>query len=58
MNTQLITIAEAAKKLSVSMDTLRDWDTKGILKSFRPTPTGKRLYRTEDIENFINAGQK
>lgn len=40
------------------MDTLRDWDAKGILKSFRPTPTSKRLYRVEEIENFINKSQK
>lgn len=58
MNTQLITIGEAAKKLAVSIDTLRNWDAKGILKSFRPTPTSKRLYRVEDIENFINNSQK
>lgn len=53
MNKRLISIGETAKILSVSLDTLRLWEKKGILLSFRPTPTSKRYYRTEDIDNFL-----
>lgn len=56
MNIQLVTIKEASEMLAVSTDTLRNWDEKGILKSFRATPTSKRLYRIEDLQNFIKQG--
>ncbi len=43
--------------LAVSIDTLRNWDQQGILKSFRPTKTSKRLYKIEDIQKFLNKSQ-
>lgn len=54
MISRLIPIGEAAKFLGVSIDTLRNWDKKDILASFRPELKGKRYYRQEDIENFIS----
>ncbi|HAT74255.1 MAG: hypothetical protein US30_C0012G0052 [Candidatus Moranbacteria bacterium GW2011_GWF2_36_839] len=52
MNKQLITIQEVAKKLGVSLDTLRRWDKNGKLKSIRLTPTGHRQYNLDDIESL------
>ena len=46
---ELVSIKEAAKILNVSTITLRRWDARGILKSFRPTPKSKRRYKKEDI---------
>lgn len=54
MNKALLSIGEAAELLGVSIDTLRQWDKKDILQSFRPSAASKRYYRREDIDNFLN----
>lgn len=54
----LLSIGETAKLLGVSIDTLRIWDSKGILNSFRPTPTSNRYYLQEEIDRFLNAGRR
>ena len=53
MKEKLYSIGETAKIIGVSIDTLRKWDKKGILPSFRPLPTSKRYYRQEDIDAFL-----
>ena len=53
MGPKLLSIGETAKFLGISIDTLREWDKKDILKSFRPSPSSKRYYRREDVENFL-----
>lgn len=53
MDQKLLSIGEASTLLGVSVDTLREWDRKGVLPSFRPLPTSKRYYRKEDIDNFL-----
>jgi len=55
---ELVSIKEAAKILNVSTITLRRWDARGILKSFRPTPKSKRRYKKEDIFGFLNIKTK
>lgn len=50
---ELLSITEVARLLGVSTMTLRRWDTNGILKSFRPTPSSQRRYRRVDIEKFL-----
>ncbi|MFA4891715.1 MAG: helix-turn-helix domain-containing protein [Candidatus Gracilibacteria bacterium] len=52
-NQNFLTIREAAKTLGVSIDTLRRWDKKGILRSIRPTPTSHRYYQKEEINNLL-----
>jgi len=42
---------DVAKKLNVTVRTLQRWDRDGILKAYR-TPTGRRYYTEEDIDNF------
>lgn len=58
MAKKLILISEAANFLGVSIDTLREWDKKAILPSFRPEPSSKRYYRLEDLENFLKKDHK
>jgi len=52
---ELLSITEVARLLGVSMMTLRRWDTKGILRSFRPTPSSQRRYRRVDVERFLES---
>ena len=52
----LLTLEEAAKKLKVSMGTLRRWDNEGELKAVRVGTRrniGDRRYRKKDIENYL-----
>ncbi len=53
-NDKLLAIGETAKLLGVSVQTLRRWDDKGILKSFRATIGGNRFYKERDISIFSN----
>ena len=53
-NDKLLSIGETAKLLGVSIQTLRRWDNKGILKSFRASPGGNRFYKGEDVNLFMN----
>ncbi len=53
MNTDLISIGEAAKKLGVSIDTLRRWDKKGLLRSFRISEKGHRYYQKDVLSFFL-----
>jgi len=52
---ELLSITEIARMLGVSTMTLRRWDTKGILKSFRPTPSSQRRYRRSDVTKFLES---
>lgn len=51
---KLLSIGETSKLLGVSIQTLRRWDNKGILKSFRAAPNGNRFYKKDDINLFTN----
>lgn len=44
-----LTIGQAAKYLGVSKDTLRRWEKRGKMKSYR-TPGGRRRYTMYDLE--------
>ena len=46
---ELLTIAEAAKLLEVSVSTLRNWDKTGKLKPTRHPINGYRLYKYIDL---------
>ena len=56
--THLVTLTEACRILKVHPNTLRIWDKKGILKSIRFGARGDRNYKLDDIEGFIQRGQK
>lgn len=54
MNERLLSIAEAASAIGVSIKTLRRWDAIGKLKAVRHAPTGHRYYRKIDVDLFLN----
>ncbi len=58
MEKKILSIGETAKFIGVSISNLRNWDKNGVLPSFRPSPTSKRYYRCEDIENFLKKPKK
>ena len=45
----MITIAEAAKLLAVSLPTLRRWDESGKFRARRHPMNGYRMYLREDV---------
>ena len=49
---ELLNIAQAAKYLNVSIDTLRLWDKSGTLKPLK-TPGGHRRYDKSTLNDFI-----
>lgn len=49
----LLTIDQAARRLNVSKQTLRQWDKKGILKAVRFGIRGDRRYKEQDLLDFM-----
>ena len=47
-----ITIKAAAEILAVSIATLRNWDTRGILKARRDKENKYRVYDIGELEKF------
>lgn len=52
---KLISIKKAADILGVTPLTLRNWDRDGKLKAMRHPLNNYRVYKRQDIENFINS---
>ena len=48
-----LTIKQASKLLHVTPLTLRNWDKKGILRPYRNPANNYRVYRLDQIENFL-----
>jgi len=53
----LLTISEVSERLGITIDSLRKWERKGILKPIR-TPGGHRRYSEEDIVNITGKKEK
>lgn len=53
MEKGLITIKLAAEIAGVSIETLRNWDKQGKLKSKRDPQNGYRLYSISQIQNYL-----
>lgn len=51
----MLRVGQAAKFLSVSSETLRNWDRSGRLVPTRHPVTGYRYYRRQDLEAFLAA---
>lgn len=51
-------VKEAAEFLGVSSLTLRNWDKKGKLVSYRHPINNYRLYRQIDLEKFLEKTDK
>mgnify|MGYP000349374919 CR=1 FL=1 len=48
-----LTVKQVAELLGVTPLTVRNWDKSGKLKAIRHPINNYRLYRLEDIENFL-----
>lgn len=53
-NERILTAREVSEFLNVSLQTLKRWDDRGLLKSFRPTKKHHRRYKQKNIERFLN----
>jgi excisionase family DNA binding protein len=53
-NKTLLTAGDVAEFLGVHINTVRRWEKKGILKSYRVGPKGYRWFRRDDVEVFFN----
>jgi DNA (cytosine-5)-methyltransferase 1 len=49
MNTKVVPIAEAAKILSVSLDTIRRWEKKGLIKASRDV-SNARIFDVDELK--------
>ncbi len=48
-----LTIKQASKLLHVTPLTLRNWDKKGHLKAYRNPVNNYRMYRVDQVEEFL-----
>ena len=53
MERRYLTIKDAAEIIGVTPLTLRNWDKKGILTSYRNPVNNYRVYRLDQIELFL-----
>ncbi|MEK7099055.1 MAG: MerR family DNA-binding transcriptional regulator [Patescibacteria group bacterium] len=53
MERRYVNIKEAAKIVGVTPITLRNWDKKGMLTSYRNPINNYRVYRMDQIELFL-----
>ena len=53
----MLRTGEVAQLLGVHTNTVRRWNQKGILKSYRIGFRGDRRFRREDIDSFVKEGQ-
>lgn len=53
MNRSYLSIKQAAKIIGVTPLTLRNWDKKGVLTSYRNPINNYRVYRADQIELFV-----
>ena len=49
-----VKVAEAAEILGVSQGTIRTWAEAGKLPMHKNPANGYRLFKREDLENFLN----
>lgn len=51
-----LTIKSFAEEIGVTEQTLRNWDKTGKLKPHHRTPSGYRMYSTEQVEIYFLNG--
>jgi excisionase family DNA binding protein len=49
----LLPVAEAARLLSIHVNTARRWGNRGVLKYYRVGPRGDRRFSREDIVTIL-----
>lgn len=53
----MLTVTDVAQLLGVHPNTVRQWNQKGILKSYRIGPRGDRRFRREDVDDFLREAE-
>lgn len=53
----ILRVGEAAQMLDIHSNTVRRWNNKGILKSYRIGSRGDRRFRREDIDSFLKEAE-
>lgn len=53
----MLTTSEAAQLLGVHVNTVRRWNAKGILKSYRIGPRGDRRFQRQDLDSFLKEAE-
>lgn len=56
VNDRPLTVGQAAKIVGVSVDTLKRYEQRGLIKSER-TPTGHRRFLRSDVEKLLRPSQ-
>ena len=51
---RFLTVDEFAKRIGVHPQTVRQWDKNGSLPSHHKTPSGRRLYSEEQVDEYLN----
>lgn len=54
---KLLSIGQASKALGVTIQTLRNWDKKGLLKPDDMTKGGERRYKLETLKAMAMSQQ-
>lgn len=49
---EYLTVGEAAKRIGISCDTLKRWESAGRIASFR-TPTGHRRFQASEVDALL-----
>ena len=55
---RMLTVNEVAHVLHIHPTTVRRWEKKGLLKSYRLGARGSIRFKREDISNFIDSAKK
>ncbi len=51
----MLTTTEAARYLGVHPNTVRRWESRGLLPAYRLGTRGDRRFLREDIDRFLNS---
>ncbi len=54
---KFLTVDEFAKLIGVHPQTVRTWDKAGVLCPHHKTPSGRRLYTEEQVEEYFKSGK-
>lgn len=51
---KFMTVEEFAKRIGVHPQTVRMWDKSGVLSPHHKTPSGRRLYSEEQVQEYFD----
>lgn len=51
---KFLTVDEFAKRIGVHPQTVRQWDKTGVLLPHHKTPSGRRLYSEQQVEEYFS----